>query len=158
MCIRDRFLRAANAGMTFGKVPAPLLKWHDHSSRLTRSNERYTDDAFMKCRRQHLLDGPLANTDRVRLWGGGQTGKAWLKWFRSINFDLPFCVDVHPRRIGNRIHDTPIISPDDLPVANAETRSSPLVIAVGTDGTRDEIRAFIEARGYEVGTDAWFVA
>ena len=59
-----------------------------------------------------------------------------------------------PRQIGESIHGVRIAHPDDLPPADG----TPLVIAVGAEGTRDLIRPHLIERGFVVGGDAWFVA
>ena len=150
----DLFLRAAEAGMTFGKVPEVLLDWNDSGSRLTRKDVRYSDDAFMACRRRYLLRGPLSNSDCVDVAGGGKTGKPWVRWLQANGFSVRHIYDVNPRKIGTTIHDTPVLSP--LQMSRAD--EVPLLIAVGAAGARETVLNHVEQYGYMSGENAWCVA
>lgn len=150
----DLFLRAFSCGLKIGKVPETLFTWHDSDGRLTRTDDRYTTTAFVNCRREHLLTGPLAGVDEVRFWGAGQSGKPWLRWLANQQIKVRCAVDVNDRKIGQRIHRIPIVGPEDLPPADG----IPLLIAVGSDGARRLIEHHIQERHYRPGSDAWFLA
>ncbi len=111
-------------------------------------------EAFDRCRRMHLLAGPLRHARVVDVWGAGQTGKPWLRWLQSEGLTARQVVDVAPRKIGRVIHSTPVIPPQQL----SRTPNVPLIIAVGAEGAREQILEFILPLGYEAGRDAWFVA
>ncbi len=150
----DLMLRAANRGMTFGKVGDVLFDWTDRPGRLTRTDARYTPAAFDRCRRTHLLGGPLAGVRVVDLWGVGQTGKPWLRWLQASDIAVRRSYDVNRRKIGKSIHHVPVLDPATMPEADG----TPLVIAVGADGARKSISAQVLARGHVLGVDTWFVA
>lgn len=150
----ELLLRAAEAGMRFGKTAEVLLDWCDHGRRLTRTDERYSSDAFLCCRRQYLLAGPLRDVERVDLWGAGKTGKPWLAWLPSEGRAVRRCYDVDSRKLGQRIHGVRISHPSEL----SPPDGTPLLIAVGSAGARDVIRPQLVERGYRIGEDAWFVA
>jgi len=147
------FLRAVAAGRTAAKSPKVLLDWHDSADRLTRTDDRYSPAGLDRCRRMHLLDGPLASVERVDLWGAGDAGKPWLRWLQGEGRSVRRLVDVSPRKVGQRIHGVPVIAPDELPSPDG----SPLLIAVGAAGARAEIEDRLVRRGYTPGVDAWFV-
>lgn len=150
----DLFLRAAHAGFRFGKVAKVLLHWNDHSERLTRRHENYSHEAFDRCRRFHLLKGPLAGCKQVDLWGVGQTGKNWMQWMGKENIRIRNAYDISPRRIGETIHGCLVRPIDDL----AKPDGTPLLIAVGKQGAGELIRPVLVGSGYRCGDDAWFVA
>ena len=149
----DLCLRALGQGHTAAKVPEVLFDWIDSGDRLTRTDERYSPEAFDRCRRAHLLDGPLAEKTEVDLWGAGQAGKPWLSWLLAKGFTVRHVVEVSPKKIGTKIHDTPVISDTDLPPPDG----TPLIIAVGAAGARELIEADLAQKGYTPGKDAWFV-
>ncbi|MCK5797013.1 MAG: glycosyltransferase, partial [Deltaproteobacteria bacterium] len=60
----DLWLRLARAGGRFAKVPRVLLRWRDHAARLTRKDGRYRPEAFLRCKVNHLLAGPLHASER----------------------------------------------------------------------------------------------
>ncbi|TWT77961.1 putative glycosyltransferase EpsJ [Posidoniimonas polymericola] len=150
----DLMLRGAAAGLRFGKVARPLLDWIDHDRRLTRSHAAYTPAAFDRCRRTHLLAGPLANRLEVDLAGVGQTGKPWLRWLQSEGLAVRRAYDINPRKHGVVIHGVRVDDPQQMPPADG----TPLVIAVGSEGARGVISPDLLDRGYVLGRDAWFVA
>lgn len=150
----DLMLRGVAAGLRFGKVAEKLLVWTDGPQRLTRNDDRYSPEAFDRCRRTHLREGPLADVERVDLWGVGQTGKRWLRWLQSAGIPARRAIDVNERKLNTQIHNVPIIGPNGMPAADG----TPLIIAVGAAGARDLIRPHITKKGYSIGEDAWFVA
>lgn len=150
----ELMLRAAARGMQFGKVDEVLFEWVDHSGRLTRSDSRYSQEAFTRCRQLHLATGPLRDVRCVDLWGFGQTGKPWLRWLQSRKVEVRCGYDVDERKIDNRIHGVTVVHPENMPPADG----TPIVIAVGAENARRVIMPQLESRGYVPGRDAWFVA
>ncbi len=150
----DLMLRAAAQGMRFGKVDEVLFDWTDHPDRLTRTDSRYSLDAFTRCRQLHLLTGPLHDVSHVDLWGIGQTGKPWLRWLQARSITVRRGYDVNRRRVNQRSHGVRIAHPTEMPAADG----TPLVIAVGAEDARGMILPHILSRGYVSGGDAWFVA
>lgn len=150
----DLMLRAASTGMRFGKVDEVLFQWVDHPDSLTRTHARYSDEAFMRCRRHHLLNGPLRERAAVDLWGLGKTGKIWLRWLQSQGIQVRRAYAVAERKVGQMIHDVSILHASDLALAD----NVPLIVAVGTEGARADISPQLLAKGFRIGKDAWFVA
>ncbi len=150
----DLWLRAMQAGFRFAKVEDIVLDWTDGPGRLTRSHPNYSSGAFDRCRREHLLAGPLEGVVEVRFWGAGQTGKPWLRWLREKGIKVECVVEVSPRKIGETIHGARVIPPERLPAADGR----PLLIAVGAPGARNLILKRLDEVGCRPGVDAWFVA
>lgn len=150
----DLWLRAIQQGFRFAKIPDHVLTWTDHNRRLTRTDSRYSAAAFDRCRRMHLLEGPLKGTSCVRLWGAGKTGKPWLRWLQTNNITVHTLIDVSSRKLGEVIHGVRVQPPDKLPEAN----DLPLIVAVGAEGARELILKHIRDFGYVPGENAWFVA
>ena len=149
----DLCLRALGQGLKAVKVPEVLFDWIDSGDRLTRTDERYSPEAFDRCRRAHLLEGPLARKNTVDMWGAGQAGKPWLCWLLAEGFTVRHVVEVSPKKIGTKIHNTLVIADTDLPPPDG----TPLIIAVGAAGARELIEADVAKKGYVPGIDAWFV-
>jgi len=149
----DLCLRALGQGHTAVKVPEVLFDWIDSGDRLTRTDTHYSPEAFDRCRKTHLLAGPLAGKDTVDLWGAGQAGKPWLRWLQAEGFTVRHIIEVSPKKIGSRIHGVPVIADTALPLPD----STPLIIAVGAAGARELIEADLIKKGYFPGKDAWFV-
>ena len=147
------FLRALGEGRVAAKVAEVLLDWHDSEDRLTRTDPRYSRQGLDRCRRDHLLRGPLAGVQTVDLWGAGEGGKPWLRWLLAQGVAVRSVIDVSPRRIGQRIHGVPVIAPTGL----LPPDGVPLIIAVGAQGARRTIEDRLRTSGRVPGRDAWFV-
>lgn len=149
----DLLFRIWLKGFRFAVVPEPLLRWRDHPGRLSRTNIRYGDEAFRRCKRHYLLaSGILRRKPRLYQWGAGKEGKWWLRhWPEGIQ---PCAVvDVDPRKIGQRIAGIRVISPASLP----EPGDVMLVVAVGVHGAREEIRHYLSERRWTECEDYIFV-
>lgn len=150
----DLLLRIRQAGGKMAKPEAMLFEWHDHPRRLSRTDPRYGPEAFRQIKRHYLPRTALP----VYQWGAGEVGKAWLRewhWDSGNPAIRPEAVvDINPRKIGRRIHGFPITAPDDLPPPGC----CRILIAVGAPGARDEIRAWLNPRGYQEGADYIFLA
>ncbi len=152
----DQWLQAIAEGAKVGKTDSIILDWRDHPHRLTRTDKRYEQEAFDRCKQHYLLKGPLEDVEKVILWGVGQRGKPWLRWLLRNSIDVPCAVDVSPRKTGMKIHGVEVIAPDQLQEHhNAEI---PIVAAVGAAGAREEIASFLQGLGYVAGMNLWFVA
>lgn len=150
----DLWLRAFAAGFRAEKLPDVLLDWVDGPGRLTRCDTRYSPEAFDRCRREYLLQGPLRGGQPVDLWGAGKTGKPWLRWWRRMQRPVRYLYDINPRLIGERIHGVVVETAEQIRAADGTM----MIIAVGAEGARELIRPALEAKGYILGRDAWFVA
>lgn len=150
----DFWLHAMAKGFRFGKVGSVVLDWIDSSTRTTRNHPRYSPEAFDACRRFHLRQGPLLGVSSLHLWGAGLTGKPWLRWLRSEGFTVSKLIDVSPKKIGQTIHGTPVIPPEQLPSPDG----TPLIVAVGARSAREQIESFLVSRSWRPGKDVWFVA
>jgi glycosyltransferase involved in cell wall biosynthesis len=148
----DLVMRVARAGYQLGKVNAPLLDWRESPGRLSMTSPRYSPAQFRALKRHYLFQlMPLSGRLFVQ-WGAGEVGKRWLReWTRPVPGAV---VDIHPRKVGRTIHGVPVIPPDALPPPGQALT----VIAVGAPGARDEIRAWLNPRGYIETTDYLFLA
>jgi hypothetical protein len=150
----DLVLRLWNSGARFAKAPEVLLDWRNTPARLSQTDVRYSLDRFRALKRHYLETTVLRQLGPRRFfqWGAGEVGKRWLR-----EWDAPrpvAVVDIHPRKIGTRIHRVPVIGPDDLPPPG----ESYILIAVGAPGAREEIRAWLDPRGYRECVDYRFIA
>jgi len=148
----DLVMRLYLAGGRLGTVPEALLAWREHGHRLSMTDGRYSLEAFRRLKRHYLFESYLSDGKPFYQWGAGQVGKAWL---REWGHQRPTAVvDIHPRKIGKRIHGVRVIEPDDLPPPGT-TRT---LVAVGAPGAREDIRNWMSERRYREGTDYIFVA
>ncbi len=148
----DLVLRLNRAGFELAKVPEVLLEWRHRANRLSMSDPRYDEAPFRQIKRDHLLLSFLSFGRPVYQWGAGEVGKRWLREWDTVR--PVAAVDLHPRKIGYRIHGIPVIRPEDLPPLDSVF----IVVAVGARGARDEIRQWLTAQGARELQDFVFVA
>lgn len=148
------WLEAMRRPFVFGKVNEVVLDWIDSPHRTTRRDPRYSHQGFDTCRRKHLLLGPLKHQRTIDLWGAGQTGKPWLRWWHQRGGTVRGLIDVSPKKIGQRIHQVQVRSPEALRPPDGV----PLVVAVGAAKAREEIESFLKRLGYRIGENVWVVA
>jgi len=141
----DLLLRLLAAGHDIGVVGRRLLCWRDSPQRLTRTGDRYTIDRFVRCKAAFLAAQFLAATDGYILWGFGHTGRALHRALAVHGKHLAYLVDVHPGRLGNRIHGAWTIAPEAL----ATKRGLPVVVSVAREAPRRQIRAAMREMGFE---------
>ncbi|MBI4560121.1 MAG: glycosyltransferase [Candidatus Hydrogenedentes bacterium] len=148
----DLCMRLFLAGARFGKVPEPLLLWRDSPERLSMNDDRYSFLQFRRLKRHYLFKSYLKAGTSFFQWGAGEVGKYWL---REWGQDRPEAVvDIHPRKVGRRIHGYHVIAPEELPGPGAAF----IVVAVGAPGARNDIRNWLNPKGYEELRDYLFLA
>ena len=141
----DLVLRMIAAGRALGVVPEKLLAWRDGPARLSRTSPAYAQAAFTACKAEFLARGFLAAQERYALWGFGGTGRALAKALAARDKQLGSVIELHPRRLGQRIHGAEVVPPAAL----RERSTLPLIVSVAGAGPRAEIRAQLAALGYE---------
>jgi glycosyltransferase involved in cell wall biosynthesis len=140
----DLLLRLLASGGEMGIVPRRLLAWRDAPGRLWRTGESYRLDRFQACKAAFLAEGFLAPSDRYILWGYGETGKALRRALLMHAKEPSHIVELHPGRLGERIHGAPVIPPECLPSLPAR----PIVVSVAGPRARGEIRASLSRMGF----------
>lgn len=160
----DLCMRLWIDGGRFANVDEVLLDWNDTPGRLSMTDPKYNEAAFRALKRHFLKESGLlvpgpegtctsrGGAVQFYQWGAGEVGKRWLREWISVR--PAAVIDINERKIGETIHNTPVVPPEDLP----EPGSVIVLIAVGTLGARDLIREWLLSRGYVEGTDFLFVA
>lgn len=145
----DLVLRLLGAGHALGVVPERLLAWRDGEARLSRSHPAYAPAAFVACKAAFLARGFLAPHARYALWGYGSTGRALRRALAAHGKQLARVIELHPRRLGQRIHGAEVLPPASL----REKSALPLLVSVAGAGPRAEIRSELAALGYRESVD-----
>jgi glycosyltransferase involved in cell wall biosynthesis len=139
----DLVLRMLEAGERIGVVPRRLLLWRDGPRRMWRTDPAYSQQRFTAAKAWYLSRAFLADTDRYVLWGYGSTGRALRKALLDRGKEPSHIVELHPGRIGQRIHGAPVITPDAL----GSLRGVPIVVSVAGESAREQIRSALTAMG-----------
>jgi len=154
----DLWLRMHLSGARFAKVPEVLLYWREHPARLTRTDERYSADNFLRAKAHYLCQGPLHNREAVIVWGAGKMGRRLSKHLLHEKATVTAFVDIDQAKIGRTRRGRPIIAPEDL-LGWWRRYDRPVVLAaVGSRGARELIRDRLNHMGLREGVDWWAVA
>jgi hypothetical protein len=151
----DLLLRLLDAGQRIGVVPQRLVAWRDRPARMWRTAAAYAPERFLACRAHFLAVGPLRHAATYVLWGHGATGRALRRALRAEGKEAAAIVEIHPRRIGQRIGGAPVVRPEALPSWRA---GRPLVASVSGAVARAEIRSFCARAGLREDVDYWCAA
>jgi len=149
----ELWLRWLERGARVGKVDEEILVWNDPPTRLTRTHADYSDAAFAGIRAQYLwrwLAWHNPAHPAAHVWGAGRVSRQRLAPLVELGLEISAYVDIDARKIGQRVHGVPVLSRDALPAPDGP--DAPFVLVnVGSRGAREEIRAWLEGRGWKMG-------
>lgn len=145
----DLVLRALAHGLRIGVVPRRLLSWRRHPGTLSRQDPKYAREQFFRCKAHYLAAGYLAASSEYVLWGFGATGKALRKALAAVGKRPSHIIEVHPRRLGRRIHGAPVLPPEGM----ADLRGRPAVVSVARERPRTDVREILAGMGFAEGRD-----
>jgi glycosyltransferase involved in cell wall biosynthesis len=146
----DLILRLLGRDHQLAVHPKRLLGWRDSAQRASRVAPQYTIERFTACKAAHLATTFLAASSHYVLWGYGGTGRALRSALLEHGRSPAYIVELHPRRLGQRIHGAEVIPPERLPAVER----MPIVTSVAGAGPRGKIRraladmGFVELRDY----------
>jgi len=134
-------------GFKAEKIPANLILWRDHSTRLTRTHAAYADDKFVEVKRR-FVNQRLKTTGKTRLWffGLGPTGKRIFTMVMGFGWPIGGVVDVSPKRIGMAWNGFEIQSPVSWS-RQWRSESDLVLIGVGTAEQRAACESFCRENG-----------
>jgi hypothetical protein len=149
----DLWLRAYSAGVSMGKPAGILLRWRDHTGRLSRTSQRYARASFVRAKSHYMARTVLRNRAAV-IWGAGPTGRSMFDGFVREGVNVVAFIDIHPRRIGGRKRGLPVLPRQAVNGFEEEL----IVCAVGVAAARPQIREYLRSTGKIEGTDFLFAA
>ena len=149
----DLWLRLAERGARFEKLPRTLLAWRESPGRLTRTHPMYAAPAIDAAKRHYFLRRAPAS---VVVWGAGPVGRAWMRDLLAAGVEVEAAIDIDPRKIGRRVAGgrVPVVSVED----GLARRRGMILGAVGARGARDLIRPRLLSAGLAEGRDFLFLA
>lgn len=149
----DLWLRMAQSGVRFARLPLPLFFWRDHPGRATRTMIEYSPAAFRACKLHYLRQGFLRNERSVIIAGAGLEGRAWQRLLAGGGISISGWVDVDPRKIGRTLHGAPVNGTDQL-----LSRPGKIIVSIGVRGAREQFRTLAHSMRLKEGLDFICVA
>lgn len=147
----DLWLRLFEQGHRIAKIPEVLLDWRDGATRLSRTDERCSRQAFDALRAVYLArDARVRDAARgVVVWGAGRRTRLRVRHLQSHGVSVRAWIDIDPKKINNVIDGARVQAPAALREMDA-----PFVLSyVANHGARSEIGAFLERTGLTEGKD-----
>lgn len=145
----DLVLRLITGGEKIGIVPRRRLLWRRGPDTLSMTAPEYATERFTACKASFLAESFLARTENYILWGYGGTGRALRRALAALGRFPSHILELHPGRLGNRIHGAPVVSPSELP----RLARQPVVVSVAGAGPRSEIRQRLTDMGFTESRD-----
>jgi len=139
----DLLLRLWMAGGRLDRVPEVLLHWRESPDRLSRRHDRYSPEAFCRCKVHYLIEGFGLKDRACLIWGAGPVGKAFSRAFAAEGIRVAGFSEVDPRKIGQEIHGAPVFD-----TRGALNQAGVLhLCAVGQPGARATLRSLLVEAG-----------
>jgi cellulose synthase/poly-beta-1,6-N-acetylglucosamine synthase-like glycosyltransferase len=147
----ELWLRWLDAGVRMAKVPRVLLTWHDAPTRLSRSDSRYSPEAFFRTKAPWIAR-ELARTAPDRplwIWGAGRPTRQRARELELHGRRIAGYVDIDPKKATPALggHGPAVVAPERIP-------PEAFVLGyVSSRGARELIRAALVTSGRIEGRD-----
>lgn len=138
----ELFLRWLDAGVKFYQLPETLLDWYDSASRLTRTDDRYSSEAFYKTKAFYFAKWFQRSQFEKSLWiwGAGRKSRQRTRFIENEGLRIAGFYDLH----ANKTSKKNCLSFQEIPSPGVQF----IVSMVGNYGAREKIRSFLENKGY----------
>ncbi|MCX6311668.1 MAG: glycosyltransferase [Bacteroidetes bacterium] len=151
--ITSEEIELKDEGIKIAKLPEILLRWNDLPKRLSRTDARYSNEAFQRIKAGYLAEFITeqikSNGRKLWLCGAGRITRQKSAFLIASGLEIGGFVDVDPNKIGKVLNGFPVISLEELP----EKEKSYVVSYVGNRGAREDIRRDLKIRGLVEGMD-----
>ncbi|MEA2043057.1 MAG: glycosyltransferase family 2 protein [Bacteroidota bacterium] len=146
----ELFLRWMENDIKFYKLPQPLLIWQDSETRLTRTDSRYSFDAFYKTKTPYIvnyLKKVNPHFPEVVIWGAGRRSRRRANLLKAFGIKIKFYIDIVKTK-DYAVYYEKIKAPGDYFILSY----------VGKRGADEIITDYLEARNFIKGKDFLIVA
>lgn len=153
----ELWLRWLEQGVRMEKVRRVVLRWHDSPRRLSRTDPRYSPDAFFRIQAGYLSRWLAKQVPASRLrwvWGAGRLTRRRLAWLTAEGARIDGFLDVDPRKQGRHRDGRNVHDPASLPGPGSVF----VLGCVRSRGARELQRAYLQERGYQEGQAFLFAA
>ena len=139
-------LRYLEAGVKMAKLKEPLLEWHDYSTRLTRTDERYSTEAFFRVKARYFEKWSAQHNPfhpKIRVWGAGRKTRQRVKWLEKEGLVVEGYIDIVKSKTSKEkvLHFEAIPQPGKMFIVSMVTNP----------GAGAQIREFLLNKNYVEG-------
>ncbi|SHJ23492.1 Glycosyltransferase involved in cell wall bisynthesis [Tangfeifania diversioriginum] len=141
-------LRYLKAGVKMAKLPEPLLEWHDTPTRLTRTDDRYSTEAFFRTKAFYFKKWSEKQNrfhPDIWVWGAGRKTRQRAKLLEKEGLKIQGFIDIVKGKTTEKetLHFTEIPDPGKIFIVPMVTKT----------GARELIQSFLQKAGYKEGKD-----
>ncbi len=144
----ELWLRWLSEGVQFYKLPIPVIKWFDSEQRLTRTDIRYSDNAFFIIKTEYLARWLKVNNPfhpEVAVWGASKISRKRAMMLESSGIRIQNYIDITRKRQLDKsvLHHEDIPPPGNLFV----------LVYLKQEKMRSVTCTFLKGKGYVEGKD-----
>jgi len=149
----ELWLRWMDKGIQFHKVNNPLIKWYDSEHRLTRTDARYSDEAFYKIKTFYLAKWLKTNNPfhpSVVVWGASKISRKRVYLLESHHIEISNFIDISKKRQLDKeiIYYKDIPSPEKIFV----------LVYLKEETMRTNTISFLKEKGFVAGENYLLVS
>lgn len=148
----EQWLRWLALGARMAKVQAEVIVWNDPPTRISRTRDEYSLEAFARIKAGYLrswLEERNPRHPKVWVWGAGRVSRKRLDPLLGLGLVIENFVDIDPRKVGQRVHGIPVLPREAVP---PHAPDGPfLLVNVASRGARQEIMQWLTGLGYQPG-------
>ncbi len=144
----EMWLRWMGQGVKVGKIDEVVLRWYDSDKRLTRTDHKYSKEAFHRVRVKYLakhLEKYNPFYPNVWVWGAARQTRRYAEKMEEYGVVIEKYIDVVPNK---RIPE-PVLHHTEVPKAG----SCFILVYVKNPTARKDIVKFLNALKYKPGAD-----
>lgn len=147
----ELWLRWISKGVNIQKVPEVLFDWYDSDTRLTRTDERYSTDAFYRTKTDYLALWLLQNEHPyIWVWGAGRITRQRAALLQEKGIWIEGYIDVKERELEDACC---------IAYENFNWDAPAFILSyVANWGARDDIKNYLLSKGKIEGVDFILVA
>ena len=138
-------LRYLSHGAKMAKLPEKLLEWHDYSTRLTRTDERYSSEAFFQTKAFYFKQWSEQHNPfhpNIWIWGAGRKTRQRSTFLQEHGLNIEGYIDIKKTK------------PDTLFYKELPQPGQQFIVSMVTNaGAGEKIREFLIQRNYAEGKD-----
>lgn len=147
----EMWLRWISHGVNIQKVPEVLFDWYDSDTRLTRTDERYSTEAFYHSKTEYLVKWLQKNDHPyIWVWGAGRVTRQRAELLQEKGIWIEGYIDLKERELEDACC---------IQFENFNWNAPAFILSyVANWGARDEIRNYLLSKGKIEGMDFILVA
>ncbi|MFM2018771.1 MAG: hypothetical protein RL007_2427 [Bacteroidota bacterium] len=147
----EMWLRWMQGGARFAKVEEELHIWNDPPQRITRNDDRYSNEAFERAKLPYLIEDirKFHNGRAIYVCGAGRVTRQRSDLLLAAGIQINGYIDVDPSKVGKAYNTIPVYGIDHI----TSPQQLFILSTVGNRGARESIRRMLIERNFTEGSD-----